>query len=176
MNESTTLKPAFQAFRLGNLSIQEIFEQFRNILLETNDAADSLLQEIDSAYEEDLISAQVVTELRSFVVNTITTTGENKHTDIDATRIEATRGNTDSLLDSQTWSAPSGLTATGEVGTGSVLRQRFVLHEKLGGGGMGTVSRGIDMLKKEARDRHPDVAVKVLNANFNTHKDAFIAL
>ena len=57
-----------------------------------------------------------------------------------------------------------------------VLKQRFVLDEKLGSGGMGTVFRAKDLRKVEARDRNPYVAVKVLNNDFREHPEAFIAL
>ncbi len=57
-----------------------------------------------------------------------------------------------------------------------VLKQRFVLVEKLGSGGMGTVFRARDLRKVEARDRNPYVAVKVLNNDFREHPEAFIAL
>jgi non-specific serine/threonine protein kinase len=57
-----------------------------------------------------------------------------------------------------------------------VLKQRFVLEEKIGSGGMGTVFRSKDLRKVEARDSQPYVAVKVLNNDFRQHPEAFIAL
>ncbi len=65
--------------------------------------------------------------------------------------------------------------ATDQV-TPRVLKSRFVLDDRLGSGGMGTVYRAKDLRKVEARDRHPYVAVKVLNADIRKHPEAFIAL
>lgn len=62
------------------------------------------------------------------------------------------------------------------IGPGSVLKERFILDDVLGVGGMGTVYRGRDQLKVEARDRNPYVALKVLNEDFKKHPDSFIAL
>jgi len=63
-----------------------------------------------------------------------------------------------------------------KIGPGTVLKERFKLLEVLGVGGMGTVYKAIDLLKEEARDRNPYVALKVLNEDFKQHPDAFIAL
>ncbi|MDG2277813.1 MAG: serine/threonine-protein kinase, partial [Pseudomonadales bacterium] len=57
-----------------------------------------------------------------------------------------------------------------------VLKQRFVLEDRLGSGGMGTVYKAKDLRKVEAHDPQPYVAVKVLNNDFRKHSLAFIAL
>ncbi len=83
--------------------------------------------------------------------------------------------------------ARAALTATGgfatglvdgspELGEGDRLRGRFELISKLGEGGMGTVWKGKDLLKEEAKDRNPFVAIKLLQKNFKEHPDAFVAL
>ncbi|MDH3640762.1 MAG: bifunctional serine/threonine-protein kinase/formylglycine-generating enzyme family protein [Gammaproteobacteria bacterium] len=64
----------------------------------------------------------------------------------------------------------------GDADPPRVLKQRFVLEEKLGSGGMGSVFRAKDLRKVEARDRQPFLAVKVLNNDFREHPEAFIAL
>jgi len=66
--------------------------------------------------------------------------------------------------------------AATDQATPRVLKSRFVLDDRLGSGGMGTVYRAKDLRKVEARDRHPYVAVKVLNADIRRHPEAFIAL
>ncbi|MCC7411220.1 MAG: SUMF1/EgtB/PvdO family nonheme iron enzyme [Gammaproteobacteria bacterium] len=63
-----------------------------------------------------------------------------------------------------------------KIQPGVVLKERFRLMEVLGVGGMGTVYRGVDLLKEEARDKNPYVALKVLNEDFKQHPDSFIAL
>lgn len=63
-----------------------------------------------------------------------------------------------------------------EFQKGEVLRGRFELIAKLGEGGMGAVWKGKDLLKEEAKDRDPYVAIKLLQADFKRHPEAFIAL
>jgi hypothetical protein len=64
----------------------------------------------------------------------------------------------------------------GPLEPGSVIKKRFVLEKVLGKGGMGLVFGAIDRRKEEARDPNPRVALKVLNADFQRHPQAFMAL
>ncbi|WP_045825370.1 bifunctional serine/threonine-protein kinase/formylglycine-generating enzyme family protein [Teredinibacter turnerae] len=64
-------------------------------------------------------------------------------------------------------------TSSGAVPT---LKNRFIFEEMLGAGGMGMVYKAKDMLKVEAQDRDPFVAIKVLGDEFKSHPEAFIAL
>jgi serine/threonine protein kinase len=63
-----------------------------------------------------------------------------------------------------------------ESGDHVVLKGRFVLEDMLGAGGMGIVYKAKDLLKIEAQDRDPYVAIKVLSEEFKSHPEAFIAL
>lgn len=62
------------------------------------------------------------------------------------------------------------------IGIGKIVDQRFVLEEELGRGGMGIVFRAKDLVKEQARDPNPYVAVKILGATFKEHPDAWISL
>jgi serine/threonine protein kinase len=71
---------------------------------------------------------------------------------------------------------PAGYQPGRELGSGDVIKERFKLIEVLGIGGMGKVYKGIDLLKEEARDKNPYVAIKLLNEDFKSHPEAFISL
>lgn len=62
------------------------------------------------------------------------------------------------------------------ITVGSIVKNRFIVQEVLGSGGMGTVFRATDMRRQEAQDQQPDVAIKVLNAEFRNDPGLFIAL
>jgi len=58
------------------------------------------------------------------------------------------------------------------AGVGSILRDRFVLDEEIGRGGMGVVFAAVDRRRLEAGHDQPYVAVKVLNDAFRTNAAA----
>ncbi len=76
---------------------------------------------------------------------------------------------------SSSWSAGESSGAD-EADAPEILKQRFVLEEKIGSGGMGSVYRARDLRKVEAKDTNPYVAIKILNNDFRAHPEAFVAL
>ena len=64
----------------------------------------------------------------------------------------------------------------GNSEAGRLLKNRFVLEERVGSGGMGDVYKALDLRQQEAQERNPYIAIKILNEHFARHKDAFISL
>ncbi len=62
------------------------------------------------------------------------------------------------------------------LNVGDTLKERFVLEELLGVGGMGVVFKALDLRKREANDRDPYVALKILSPEFRENPISFIAL
>jgi len=91
---------------------------------------------------------------------------------------ESTRGGdaTNAAMTATSGFLPPHADGSPELGEGDRLRSRFELISKLGEGGMGAVWKGKDLLKEEAKDRNPFVAIKLLQKNFKEHPDAFVAL
>lgn len=89
---------------------------------------------------------------------------------IDATRVKMVRHQA-----SEPGQIQARHAATIEPKSGA-LKGRFVFEEVLGAGGMGIVYKAKDLLKVEAQDREPYVAIKVLSDEFKAHPEAFIAL
>ena len=59
---------------------------------------------------------------------------------------------------------------------GLLVRDRFVLLDQLGAGGMGSVFTARDLRREEAGDTDSIVAIKFLSASFSEHPDALVTL
>ncbi len=81
-------------------------------------------------------------------------------------------------LQTATWYAEQAARVSNgpAAGPGTVLRQRYVLEQELGRGGMGTVYRALDRNKEDLPPSHRYVAVKVLREEFAHRPDALQAL
>jgi peptidoglycan hydrolase-like protein with peptidoglycan-binding domain/tRNA A-37 threonylcarbamoyl transferase component Bud32 len=71
--------------------------------------------------------------------------------------------------DDDTISGPSGPRV---LKAGDVLARRFVIQERIGSGGMGSVFKARDLRREEAQDRQPYVAVKTLNVDLLRREDS----
>jgi len=122
-------------------------------------------------------STQVLTEEEKAATNT-----EASSVDFDTSspsnisQAEATSGTGPVGTGFEAPQIGGGTTPGKELGVGDIIKQRFKLLSVLGLGGMGKVFKAIDLLKEEARDKKPHVAIKLLNEDFKDHPEAFISL
>ncbi len=131
----------------------------RSIAAKDAAASSRLMHYLSEAHEEGLVNADQCHSLLLQVVES------------------GTMEVTDSTDDEQTQTfVMSQDDSEKTVGVGSIIKGRFILEEKLGEGGMGVVYRARDKVRVEAKDRHPHVAIKVLNEDFKQHPESFIAL
>ncbi|GAB1257497.1 hypothetical protein NBRC116494_19990 [Aurantivibrio plasticivorans] len=84
-------------------------------------------------------------------------------------------------VDDDATRGPNGRLAEGadqesQINVGDTLKQRFVLVENIGHGGMGTVFKARDIRKEEFFDKNPYVAIKVLNPELRNTGEALYAL
>ncbi len=108
-------------------------------------------------------------------------------TDKDHTIVQPTQNNVKTLVGVETKGTLSEHTnnyldithATSKASslkTGSVLKNRFILEQELGHGGMSIVYRALDLRKQEANNRNPYIAVKILGAAFKNHPQSIRVL
>lgn len=112
---------------------------------------------------------------RTVISNTVASSSTNV-TDIK-TRTHAGTGLSTSIRPSElSWDLRGANPNQQKLGPGSIIKERFILDKVLGAGGMGKVFQARDLLKVEAKDANPYVAMKVLTEDFKAHPQAFIAL
>jgi len=70
----------------------------------------------------------------------------------------------------------SDTAAAREVTVGTVLNGHYRLDARIGAGGMGEVWRARDLIREYTQDPRPDIAVKLLKQDFESHPDSFVSL
>jgi serine/threonine protein kinase len=158
------------ALRRGEIAFDAVTDHVSAHLMAAPHAAEDVLRQIDSALDRKLIEPAQVLHLKTIVADTIAPFNAQLTQRIRGDLIEAHGAGGGRRVNAAQPIARSN------IPLGTRLRERFVLDEVIGAGGMGTVYRGRDLLKVEARDRNPYVAIKVLNDDFRKRDDAFIVL
>jgi serine/threonine protein kinase len=98
----------------------------------------------------------------------------NPDQDDDATVLADDQNKTDSTYIAAVGTPPKR--SKGSSDAGRLLKNRFVLEQKIGSGGMADVYKALDLRLQEQRERNPYVAIKLLKEEFAKHADATVSL
>lgn len=146
-------------------------------------ASDSVVEKTDSAPASDNQASPDSTVVMSDEEKASNTNGDGTSSDFIDISIPGGDTSTPSITSATgpagtEWNDPAVPVGdlSGGYGVGSVIKQRFKLEKVLGIGGMGKVYMALDLLKAEAKDKKPHVAIKLLNDDFKDHPEAFISL
>lgn len=193
-------KTALIALSNGEIAYEVIEENIGKILNRNPALAIEILEQLEDAFNATIIDAEEFAKFKSYV--TQLSARENPEISIadEARAAIGNSGDFDLALDfdlspvtenparnardkastDTSWPEDNNRKRPNrkslKIEPGTVIRGRFQLDKVLGVGGMGTVFRGRDLIKVEARDKNPYVAIKILNEDFKDHPDGFIAL
>jgi predicted Ser/Thr protein kinase len=170
-----SLADTLRLFQSGSLGQAEMFARIDRLLAGTPETVSNLLKTLNEAHRRAPLPAEVYGEVERRIAQAI----EARQ------RIGLRAGDEETFVQTKPL-APTQPGASGNggaanpvermKGVGDTLNGRFVLEECIGFGGMGTVYKALDLRKLEASDRHPYIAIKVLNVQFQGHPKSLIAL
>jgi hypothetical protein len=175
MKKLPPLIPDLLAVRRGELALDAVTGRISSHLTSWPQAAQEVLHEVEAAFEQRIIEPEEFQQLKTIIIDTVSK--RQILADLPGAARPGSQRGADQLFNMPNrpagGGAPAGRT---NIALGTRLRERFILDEVLGVGGMGIVYKVRDLLKVEARDRNPYVAIKVLREDFKKRDDAFIML
>lgn len=167
------LADTLRQFQGGTLGQAEMLARVDRLLASTSESVSSLLKTLNDAHRRTPLPAEVYGEVERRIAQAIEARQRQRVGD-EETYVQT------KPLQPPTQPAgiagPPGAAVERMKGVGDTLNGRFVLEECVGFGGMGTVYKALDLRKLEASDRHPYIAIKVLNVQFQGHPKSLIAL
>lgn len=188
----TQFSISLKAYQQSQIRFDELLAEAKALALQSDNAVSTARRSLESEYQQGNLPEQVYFALETALSDATRiiepqqpaaekfTTGASD----DATLIQpsaipvspaptqtATLVNSESLIPGLKEAHPQA-----ELTVGSTLKNRFVLEELLGVGGMGMVFKATDIRKIEAEDKDPFVALKVLNQDFQTNPMSLVAL
>jgi predicted Ser/Thr protein kinase len=167
------LADTLRQFQSGTLGQAEMLARVDRLLASTTESVSSLLKTLNDAHRRAPLPAEVYGEVERRIAQAIEAR-QRQRVGEEETYVQT------KPLQPPTQPAgiagPPGAAVERMKGVGDTLNGRFVLEECVGFGGMGTVYKALDLRKLEASDRHPYIAIKVLNVQFQGHPKSLIAL
>lgn len=173
-----SLADILRRFQSGSLGQAEMFARIDHLLAGTSESVSNLLKTLNEAHHRSPLPAEVYGEVERRIARAIEARQRMSQGMRQRLGDEETFVQTRPVQPTQPGAAGGNADAPAErmKGVGDTLNGRFVLEECIGFGGMGTVYKALDLRKLEAADRHPYIAIKVLNVQFQGHPKSLIAL
>jgi serine/threonine protein kinase len=177
-----SLADTLRLFQSGSLAQAEMFVRIDRVLAGTSESVTSLLKTLNEAHRRSPLPAEVYGEVERRIAQAIEArqrigqrVGQRIGDEETYVQTQPTQPPTQPAGVIREDGGPAGRPERMK-GVGDTLNGRFVLEECIGFGGMGTVYKALDLRKLEASDRHPYIAIKVLNVQFQGHPKSLIAL
>lgn len=173
-DDMDNLADTLRQFQSGTLGQAEMLARVDRLLASTPDTVSSLLKTLNDAHRRAPLPAEVYGAVERRIAQAIEARQRQRVGD-EETYVQ-TKPLAPPTQPAGIAGAPPGAPVERMKGVGDTLNGRFVLEECVGFGGMGTVYKALDLRKLEASDRHPYIAIKVLNVQFQGHPKSLIAL
>lgn len=193
-----SFETALKAFQHSQVPYEALLAAAKELSSQSASVVDAARQLLEAEHQAGRLAGEVYQSLQAVLQDETRIVSRPSQTataevssDDEATRIEASPFKpvaTDATAAAKTATTTATLTTESllqgldpsqprtELTVGSTLKNRFVLDELLGVGGMGMVFKATDLRKVEAADKDPFVALKVLNQDFQLNPMALVAL
>ena len=186
MNAQSYLQILYESDKIDSNGFTEISHLISRVNIESTiksssgtdispDEDNSYFDDEKTLHLTDITDLTNLTEDGSSDKTVIIQAEATQHQETDISVARPLREDT-SIINTKVVEKPHKTSKFENLGPGVTLKERFVLLEKLGQGGMGIVFKAKDLLKVEAQDRDPYVAIKVLTDAFKKYSGSFIAL
>lgn len=162
---------SLDSYVLGLISIEQMRRRIASMLSGRPECDANMLTAIDAAFQDGHLNS---TAFRTLITEIDLATSEDEPTEWSEETRQEHQGE-DKLLDAEI----DGLAPVAQptaANPGARLRDRYVLHEKVGAGSMGEVYKALDRKKQAAGDTHPWVAIKIISPAFAQHPNSLQAL